>query len=170
MGVTQLGESLNSSLHEVVRVGATLCLCQHVGNTYRLQHGTHSTTGLHSRTVSSGLNIYAGTTKLSILLVRYSSLQYRNLNQVLLCSLSCLSNSCRYFTCLTQALAYDAVLITNNNDSCKGESTSTLRNFCYAVDCHQTLLELQILSSFYTIHISIVPLEFETCLASSICK
>ena len=121
-------------------------------NTCRLKHSTHSTTGFYSGTVRCRLDIYLRATELSELLVRDSTLENRHLNEVLLCSLGSFLHSSSDLTCFTQTVTYNTIFISNNYDSCESESTSTLGNFRYAVDSDQTLLELEVLCCFNSLH------------------
>jgi len=56
-----------------------------------------------------------------------------------------LLDSCGYFTSLTQAEADTAFFVTDDDDSCEGEGTTTLGNLSYAVDGHEALYELILL-------------------------
>ena len=111
VGVTELDEGSDSSLDEVVRVGRALGLSQHVLNTYRLEHGTHRTSGLHSGTGSGGLHEYPCSAELGLLLVRNGSLVQRHLDEILLGVLYTLGYSCGDFVGLSETITYDTLLI-----------------------------------------------------------
>ena len=100
--------------------------------------------------------------------MRDGPFENRHLNEIFLGSLCAFGYSGSDFTGLTQTVADNTVLISYNNDGCKCECTAALRYFGHAVNGHKALLELQILYCFYSIHISLRFLEFETCLTRSV--
>ena len=72
--------------------------------------------------------------------MRNSTFEYRNLNQVFLCSLSALGNSSCYLTCLTKTVTNNTIAITNNDDCSECEGTTTFCNLSYTVDSYQAIL------------------------------
>ena len=73
-----------------------------------------------------------------------STFVYRNLHQVLLCSLYAFGNSSGNLAGLTQAPADNTILVTHNDNGAKGESTATLGYLSNTVDSNQTVLQLDI--------------------------
>ena len=57
-----------------------------------------------------------------------------DLLEVAASSSTTLLDSCGYFTSLHQAEADTAFFVTDDDDSCEGEGTTTLGNLSYAVD------------------------------------
>ncbi len=146
--ITHFSKSANCSLHQIVRVGRTFRLCQTVLNTNALQNGAHCTTSHNTGTGRGGFDEYFSTSKLCNLLMRNSTIQYGNLNQVFLCSFYALCNSSGYFPCFTKAPTNDTILITHNNNCRECESSTTFRNLCNAIDSNQLILQLNIACTF----------------------
>jgi len=99
--------------------------------------------------------------------VRDSALKHRNLNEVLLCSLYALSDSCCNFASLTETVADNTLAVTNNNDGSECKCTTTLSNLSYTVDSHEAVLQINVIKNFYFIHCH-NHLEFETTVTSCI--
>ena len=98
--------------------------------------------------------------------MRYSTLEYRNLYQVLLSSFSTLCDSSSNLTCLTKAVADHAITVTYNDDSSECESTTTLCNLSYTVDSNQAILKYFFVIYFYFIHCH-NRLKFKTTITST---
>ena len=113
-------------------------------NTYRLEYGTHSTTGLHTGTGSCGFHEYASAAELGFLLVRDCLLAQRDLHQILLSIFDTLGYCCRYLIGFTKAIAYDTILIAYYDDGCKAEVTTTLGDLCHSLNRYQSVLKFQI--------------------------
>ena len=99
--------------------------------------------------------------------MRNCTLEYRNLNQVLLSSLSTLSNSSCNLTCLTKTVTDNTVTVTYNDDSSECESTTTLGNLSYTVDCNQAILKYFFVIYLYFIHCH-NRLKFKTTITSTV--
>ena len=151
-------------------VGGTLALTEDVGDTYALENGTHSTTGLNTGTVACGLEDNLRTTKLGSLLVRDSAAVNGNLDEVFLSGFDAFGDSGLDFVGLAESPSYDAILVTNDNDSCKSEGETTLGDLCDTVDGNQTIVKLEIACGFYFIILGCHSgdLDFEAAVASCI--
>ena len=150
--ISQLLQSHDSSLYEVVRVRRALRLSQNVSDTNTLKYSTHSTTGYHSSTVRSRLHEHLSTAEAYLNLMRDSTLQHGNTYEVLLCSFYTLGNSSSYLTGLTKAPTDNTVLITYYNDCSECESAST---FCYlgnTVDSNESIFQLDVVSYLNSIY------------------
>ena len=153
LGVTQLLESLDGSLHQVVGIRRTLGLCQNIGNTNTLKNCTHSATSNHTSTSRCRTEQYMSTAEANLYLVRNSALEDGDAYQILLGSFNALSDGCSYFTSLTETITNDAVFITYHHDSGKCESTTTLGHLRNAVDCDESVFQLDVvcyLNSIYS--------------------
>lgn len=150
-GRTHFAESGDSSLNEVVGVRGTLRLGQHVGDTYALEHGTHSAAGLNTGTFGSGTQEDAAAAELGCLLVRYGTAVNGYADKVLLSGLDTLGDGSLNFVRLAKAPADDAVFIAYHYDGGKAEGTATLGYFGNAVDGYQTVLQIKIVSRFNSV-------------------
>ena len=77
---------------------------------------------------------------MSFLIVRYSTVDHRNFNKVLLSGFNTFGNCSGNFASLTKAIANGSLSITNYYDSSECKGTSTLRNFNYTIDSNQSIL------------------------------
>ena len=144
VGVPHFGEGGNGSLYEVVRVGRALALCKHVLNTCTLEYGAHCTAGLNTGTGSSGFHEHLGSAERTFLLMRDGGVDDGNLYEVLLCILHALRDSGSDFVGFSKTIAYDTVLVTDDNDGGKAEVTATLGNLGYALDSYEPVLEFEV--------------------------
>ena len=128
-----------------MRVRRTLALSEDVRYADTFQDGTHSTPSLNPGTGRSRLEEDASTTEGCGLFVRDRTLVEGDLLEVTASSSTTLLDSCGYFTSLTQAEADTAFFVTDDDDSCEGEGTTTLGNLSYAVDGYEALYELILL-------------------------
>ena len=152
VSITQLAKSQDCSLNQVVSIGRALRLCNHILDTYTLQYSTHSTTSLKTSTGSSGLKKNFGTTESHFNLVRNGTLQYRNLNKVLLGSLSTLGNCSGNLTSLTKAPTDNTIAITYNDDSSECKGATTFGNLGYSIDSNQAVFQFNVTIYSYFIH------------------
>ena len=63
--------------------------------------------------------------------MRNGLVDYRNLDEILLCILNTLLNSYGNLIGLAETVSYDTILISDNNDGCETEMASTLGNLGY---------------------------------------
>ncbi len=152
VSITQLAKSQYCGLNQVVSIGRALRLCNHILDTYALQYSTHSTTSLKTSTGSSGLEKNFGTTESHFNLVRNGTLQYRNLNKVLLGSLSTLGNCSGNLTSLSKAPTYNTIAITYNDDSSECKGATTFGNLGYSIDSNQAVFQFNVTIYSYFIH------------------
>src|SRR5574344_1612697 len=99
--------------------------------------------------------------------MRNSTIQYRNLYEIFLCSFNALRDSSCYFTCFSQAITDETFTVTYNDDSSESECTTTFCNLCHTVDSNQAILQFYITIYFYFIHCH-NRLKFKTSLACCI--
>ena len=92
------------------------------------------------------------TTETYLNLMGNSALEDGNTYQVLLGSLNALSDGCSYFTCLTKAVTDDTITITYYYDSSECESTATLGYLRNAVDCDESVLQLDVICYLNSIY------------------
>ncbi len=135
-GRTHLGQGGYGGLYKVVGVGRTFALCKDVGHAYALEDGTHSATGLYTGTGGGGFEDDARAAEFGFLLVGDGAFVYGYADEVFLGCFYALGDSGLYLVGLTQAPAYDAVFVTDNDDGGEGEGTTTLGYFGDAVDGH----------------------------------
>ena len=136
-----------------MRIRRTLGLCQNIGNTNTFKNSTHGATGNHTSTGRSRTKQYVGTAETDLYLMRDGTLEDGNTHQILLGSFNALSDGCSYFTSLTETVANDAVSITYYYNSSKSESTTTLGHLRNAVDCDESVFQLDVvcyLNSIYS--------------------
>ena len=152
LSVTHIGQSLDCSLNQIVRVGRPLGLSQDVSNAHTLEHGTHGTTGNHTCTFRSWHHKNTSSTELCISLMWDSSLDDWNPNQILLGSLYTLGDGSRNFACFTKTIANNTVTITYNNDGCECKCTTTLSNLSNTINSNQAVLKLGIVLYFNFIY------------------
>ena len=150
-GRTHLAECGDGGLHEVVGIGRALALGEHVGDAYALEDGTHGAAGLHAGTVACGLEDDARAAELGNLLVGDGAFVHGHADKIFLGSLDAFGDGGLHFVGLAQAPAYDAVLIADNNDGCKGERTATLGDLGDAVDGNETVLEVEVVGGLYAV-------------------
>ena len=134
LSVTKLAECEDSSLHEVVRVRATLRLCEHIIDTNTLEHSTHSATSYKTSTLSGWLEENLSTTERNFDLVWDSTLENRNLNEVLLSRLNALSDGSCNLTGLSETPSDYTITVTYNDNSSECEGATTFCYLCNAVD------------------------------------
>ena len=84
--------------------------------------------------------------------MRHCTVQHGNTHEILLGRLYTLSNSGSNLASLTKTPADDTILVTNYNDGCECESTSTLCNLGYAIDGNELVLEFDIATYSYLIN------------------
>ena len=167
VGVTNLAQCQNGCLYEVVGIGRTFGLSNHIFNASALQYGTHGTSGFQTGTGSSGFEKHIGSAESDFNLMRDCAFQHRNLYEIFLCRLGTLGDCSRYFACFAKTPADDTIAITNNDDSSECEGTTTLGNLCYTVDSNQTVFEFYVTIYFYFIHCH-NRLKFKTTFAGCI--
>ena len=138
--VTHLTQGQDCSLNQVVRVRRTLRLSQNVSDTNAIQNGTHCTTSYNSGTFRSREDDNLSTAEASALLVRYSTFDNRHLHQVFLGSFYAFGDGGSNFASLTQTVTDNALAVTDNNDCCKSESTTTLGDLNYSIDSNESIL------------------------------
>ena len=127
-----------------MRVGRTLALGEDVLHTDRLEHGTHSTAGLHPGTGGSGFHEHLGATELRGLLVRDGLVDDRNLDEVLLRIFDTLLDGSGNFVRLTETITDDTILVTDHDDGRETEVTATLGHLGDPVDGYQSVLEFKV--------------------------
>jgi len=127
---------------------------KHVLHAHGLKDGTHSTTGLDTGTGRCGLHKHAGTAELRLLLVRDGGVDDRNLHEILLRILHTLRNRGGDFVRLAKTIAYDTVLVTDDDDGSETEVTAALGHLGDALDRDQSVLELKV-RRLYSLNISI---------------
>ena len=119
--------------------------------------------------MACGLEDYARTAELGNLLVGDGAAVYGNLDKVLLGSLNALGDGSLNFIGLSEAPAYDAVLITYDNDGGKCKGAEPLGHLGDTVDGNQTILEFEIVSGLYFIVlICHIFLEFKAAFACGV--
>ena len=116
-----------------------------------------------------GVGIAVGGGEMGSNLMRNSTLENRNLDEVLLGRLNTLSNGSLNFACLTKTVTYDTIAITYYNDSGESKGAATLGNLSNTIDSNQTVLQLDIIGILYSNHICHL-LEFETTFAGTFCQ
>ena len=84
VGIAQLGEGLEGSLHHAVGVGGAFRLSQHVLHADAFEHCTHSTTSDNTGTGSCGFHENEGAAIFAFLSVRDGAVEHGNLDEVLL--------------------------------------------------------------------------------------
>ena len=130
-------------------VRRTLALGKHVLDTHRLQHGTHGTAGDDTRTGSGRTNHHERTAETRLLLVGDRTVDHRDLDEVLLGILHALGDGRLYLRSLAQAVAYHAVLVTDDDDGRKTERATTLRNLGNTLDADEPVLEFEIARAYF---------------------
>ena len=152
VGVAHFGEGADGGFHHAVGVGGAFGLGEHVLHAHALEHGTHGTAGDNTGTGGCGFHEDVGTAVLAISGVRDRTLQDGHLDEVLLCILNAFGDGGRDLTGLPQTIAYDAVLVTDDDDHCEAEDSSALGNFSHSVGGDHALFEFEV-SCFYFLDI-----------------
>ena len=73
-----------------------------------------------------------------------SSIDQRNLYDILFCIISSFGNCVSNFVRLPESNTNISISITDNNDSIKTKTTTTLHNFRYAIDVNKFVLQIKI--------------------------
>mgnify|MGYP006913767445 CR=1 FL=1 len=107
-------------------------------------HRRHDT-----RTGSGRTNHHERAAETLLLLVGNRSVDYRDLHEVLLGILHALGDGCLHLRSLAQAIAYDAVLVTYDDDGRKTERATALRHLRNALDAHEAVLEFEIARAYF---------------------
>ena len=137
-----------------MRVGRTLGLGQNVLDAGRLEDGAHSTTGLYTGTGSCGLHENAGTTEFRLLLVRDGRVDDGNLHEILLRILDTLGDGGGDFVSLTETIANNAVLVSDDNDRRETEVTTTFGDLGHSLNGDKSVLEFKV-RGLYSLNICI---------------
>ncbi len=151
ISVTHLTKRGDGGLHQVVRVARTLRLSEHVSDTHRLEHRTHGTTGLYSRTRGGWLQKYLSSSITSLLLVRHRSVEDWHANEIFLCVLGTLGDGGLNFASLSKTATYYAIPVAHNDDGAKGKRTTSLGDLGNAVHRYHTLVEFEVIGRSYFI-------------------
>src|SRR6185295_9121159 len=93
--------------------------------TSTFQNSTHRTSGYYTGTMSSRFDQYFGSAFFSPLVMRNSTMHYRNLDQVLFRIFNSFGNSFLHFFCFSQTMSYNSITITNNYQCRETECTTT---------------------------------------------
>ncbi len=80
-------------------------------------------------------------------------MHYRNFDQVLLCIFNSFGDSFLYFFGLTQTMTNHTILIANNHQCRKTESTTTFGCFYHTVDGNNFIFQFQV-ACFYSVYIN----------------
>ena len=164
--ITHFTQSLNRSLHKIVRIGRALRLSQDILHTNTFKHGTHSTTCYDAGTLRGRTKQNLGTAELCNLLMRNRTLNDGNFDQIFLSCLYAFRNCSGNFSSLTKAITYDALSIAYYYNSSKRESTATLSYLDYAIDSNQSIFQL---FTTYVYSVCHKLLKFKSAITSSIC-
>jgi len=165
MCIAQLSQCCYCSFYKVVRVRGSLRFCQDIRHADTFKNCTHSTACNNSRTRGGRKDKYSGTAEFCGLLVRNRAFKYRYLYQILLSRLHAFGNSCRNLTCLTKAITDYALTVTDYNNSCESECSTTFCNLSYPIKRYQFLGKL---FSVYINSICHNQLKFKSALARTI--
>ena len=163
-----LVQALDSSLDQVVGVGRALALADDIGHADALEHGTHSTTSLHTRTRGGGFHDHARAAELGHLLVGNGTVVDGDLNEVLLGHLNALGDGGSDLVGLAESVTDDAVSVTDDNDGSKRERASTLGDLGRAVDGDETILQFDIASLNSVIFLNHDCLKFKSTFTGSV--
>ena len=139
VSVTHFTQCQNCGLHKIVGVGRALGLGKHVLDTNAFEHGAHCTAGYNTGTFRSGKDKHFSAAEASCLFVGNSAFEYRNLYQILFGCFDTLCNSGRHFTGFAETVTDNAFAVSDNNDGCESESTSTLGDLNNAIDSNQSI-------------------------------
>ena len=150
-GAAHLVESCDGSLDEVVGVGASFGLGEHVGDTYALKHCTHSATGLYTGTFAGGLQEDARAAELGAPLVGDGAFVYGHADEVLLGGLYAFGDGSLNFVRFAEAPADDAVFVADYYDCSEAERTTTFGHFGDTVDGNEAVRQFEIIRGFYSI-------------------
>ena len=149
--ILHLEKGVDSGLDDAVGVGRALALGEHVFDAYALKDSTHSTTSDNAGTRGSGFEEHASAAVLAGLLVGDSALEHGDLDEVFLGIVGAFLDSGLDFLCLAEAVAYNTIFVSNNDDGSEGESATTLGNLGGAVDSHEAIFEFGIACNFNSI-------------------
>ena len=91
-------------------------------------------------------------TEAYLYLMRNGTLENGDAYQILLSSFYALCDGCSYFTSLTETATDDAITITDYNDSGECKCTTTLGHLRNAVDCDESVFQLDVVCYFNSIY------------------
>lgn len=151
VGIAELAECKDCGLDEVVGVGGAFGLSEDVGDTYSLEDSAHSTATGETSTLGGGLEENLGAAEVHGLLVRESSVDDGNADEVLLSGLSAFGDGGGYFASLAETHADDAFAVAYDDDGCEAEGASALGNLGYSVDSDEAILEFKVVGVSYSI-------------------
>ena len=131
-------------------VRGALALGKHVLHAHALEDGAHSTAGDDTGTRSCRFQEDFGTAVLTALLVGDGTLQHGNTDEVLLGVVDTFLDGSLDLLGFTEAVTYNTVFISNNDNGSKGESSTTLGDLGDAIDSDKTIFEFD-LARFYSL-------------------
>jgi hypothetical protein len=114
-------------------------------NAERFEYSAHWTTGDDTSTSLCGAkqNLASAVTSVDIMVQR-AAIAQRYEDQIALCAFCCLADSFWNFTSLAVTETNATLLVTNDDESSKTETTAALNNFGDAVDSNQLVDEFAI--------------------------
>ena len=150
--ILHLEKGIDGSLHHAVGVGRAFALGKNVLNADALENGTHGTAGDNTGTGGSRFEKYLGSAVLATLLVGDGALQHRDADKVLLGVVDTFLDGGLDLLGFAEAVADNAVFISNNDNGSKGEGSTTFGDLCNAVDSDKTIFEFD-LAGLYSFNV-----------------
>ncbi len=84
--------------------------------------------------------------------MRNRTFQHRHFDEVLLCIINAFLNGSLNFLGLSKTIANNSILVSNNDNGCKSECSTTFGNLRYTIDCNKTIFKFDF-ARFYSFYI-----------------
>src|SRR5690554_2142721 len=135
-------QTVDGRAHDVVRVGRTDALADHVGHAHHLEHRTHRAAGDDAGTARRGLHQHAGRAVVADHRVLEGAVAQGNLGHLAARFVHRLLHGDRHFAGLALAHADTTVTVADHRQRGKTEDAAALHDFGHAVDRDHLLAEV----------------------------